>query len=166
MRALIPFVLSIGACGGGAEPTSRGAGPTEPLAASGGEEEAAAAPAPAPAAEGGENFTITTRSEGDARVGAEGRVEVQLEGRNGYHVNAEYPIQLTVRPPGGVEVAKTSLAREDASTFGEERAVFPVVFTPREPGRKEFDAELSFSVCNPQSCLLERRPVRFAVQVQ
>jgi len=53
-----------------------------------------------------------------------------------------------------------------ASTFGEERAVFPVSFTAREAGRKEFAGELSFSVCNPQNCLLERREVRFAVDVR
>lgn len=111
------------------------------------------------------NFAITAAPQGAVAVGAAGRAEVTLEGRNGYHVNQEYPIQLTLRPPAGVEVAKTTLAREDASTFEEARAVFPVTFTPRESGHKEFSGELSFSVCNPQNCLMERRPVTFSVDV-
>lgn len=111
------------------------------------------------------NFAIAAAPQGTVAVGGAGRAEVTLEGRNGYHVNQEYPIQLTIRPPQGVEVAKTTFAREDASTFEEARAVFPVVFTPREAGRKEFSGELSFSVCNPQNCLMERRPVTFAVDV-
>jgi hypothetical protein len=157
-------VLAFGACGGGGTETAAGAGPD----GAGGEEEVVAGggEGEAPSSESADaNFAITAAPQGSFTVGGEGRAEVTLEGRNGYHVNEEYPIQLTLRPPAGVEVAKTTLAREDASTFEEARAVFPVTLTPRQAGRHEVAGELSFSVCNPQNCLMERRPVSFAVDV-
>jgi hypothetical protein len=164
---IVTAAILVAACGGGGESPER-AGETAIEDGSGGEEGARGGAAEdgagdAQAADG--NFAITAAPQGTVAVGGAGRAEVTLEGRNGYHVNQDYPIQLTIRPPVGVEVAKTTLARDDASTFEEARAVFPVVFTPREAGRKEFTGELSFSVCNPQNCLMERRPVTFAVDV-
>lgn len=149
------------ACGGGESAPVESAAGVETVETEGGEQ---ADPAGGDAAADG-NFAITAAPQGAVTVGAAGRAEITLEGRNGYHVNAEYPIQLTIQPPAGVELAKATLVREDASTFEEARAVFPVVFTPREAGHKEFSGELSFSVCNPQNCLMERRPVTFAVDV-
>lgn len=160
--------LLVGACGGGgsgaAEVTDGkdGAGGEEAAAGEGTEEAGGeGSGGEAGAADG--NFAITAAAQGAVAVGTAGRAEVTLEGRNGYHVNQEYPIQLTLRPPAGVEVAKTTLAREDATTFEEARAVFPVAFTPRAAGHHELTGELSFSVCNPQNCLMERRPVTIAV---
>lgn len=157
--------LLVAACGGGGGDSTvvesggeDGAGGEE--AAPGGEGEGGAE---AGAADG--NFAITAAATGTLAVGAPSTAEVTLEGRNGYHVNQEYPIQLTIRPPEGVEVAKTTLAREDATTFEEARAVFPIGFTPRAAGHHELGGELSFSVCNPQNCLMERRPVHVAVDV-
>lgn len=164
MRHLIVAAMLLGACGGGGGEATEGGAPDE----AGGEETATRegeGEAEASGESADANFAITAAPQGTFAVGGEGRAEVTLEGRNGYHVNQEYPIQLTLRPPAGVEVAKTTLAREDASTFEEARAVFPVALTPRAAGRHEVAGELSFSVCNPQNCLMERRPVSIAVDV-
>jgi hypothetical protein len=163
LRALwLMFCVFVFACSGDTPETAAGGEETTDTA---GGEAPASEEAPVAAASVDGNFAITAVPQGAAAVGTAGRAEVTLEGRNGYHVNAEYPIQLTMQQPAGVELAKATLVREDASTFEEARAVFPVVFTPRAAGRKEFTGELSFSVCNPQNCLMERRPVTFAVDV-
>jgi hypothetical protein len=169
---VVALTALVGACGsgGGAGPSSDVARPvagSDPSGSTGGE--AASPPAAAqgdgaPAAADG-NFAIQAVAHPPFAVGGQARAEVSLEARNGYHVNQEYPIELRVQAPAGVELAKARLARADASTFDEARAVFPVVFTPREAGHEEFTGELRFSVCNAQNCLLERRPVTFAVDV-
>jgi len=110
-------------------------------------------------------FAIQAVPQPPFAVGGQARADVSLEARNGYHVNQEYPIELRLQAPAGVDLAKARLARADASAFDEARAVFPVVFTPREAGRKEITGELRFSVCDAQNCLLERRPVNFTVEV-
>ncbi|MBI2896105.1 MAG: hypothetical protein HYY06_21285 [Deltaproteobacteria bacterium] len=120
-----------------------------------------AAPAPT-----GPNWEIATLPQPPYTAGAEGRFDVRLTGRNGYHVNQEYPIELTIRPVDGVSFPKSSLRRADASAFEEAKAVFPVAFTAQSAGRRELGGELAFSVCNPQNCLLERQPLTIAVDVQ
>jgi len=151
------------ACGGGPAAPVESAADVEPPVTAQADEPPDAPAEGEHAAEG--NFAIAAVPQPPFAVGGQGRTEVSLEGRNGYHVNQEYPIELRVQAPPGVELAKASFARADASVFEEARAVFPVVFTPREAGRKEFTGELSFSVCNEQNCLMERRPVTFAVDV-
>ena len=118
----------------------------------------AKAPEKAPA-RGGANFEITATPKGPFKVGDAGRVDVRLTGRNGYHVNQEYPIELTLAPPEGLKLAKAKLVRADAATFEEAQAIFGVSLTPESAGRKALRGTLNFSVCNPQNCLLERQDV-------
>lgn len=120
------------------------------------------APAKAPAA--GPNYEISTTPQGPFKVGGEGRVDVRLAGRNGYHVNQEFPIELALQAPEGAKLAKTKLVRGDATTFEEAQAVFAVAVTPESPGRKALHGTLNFSVCNPQNCLLERQDVSVEIE--
>ena len=160
--SVVVFAAWLGAaCGGGQPVPAESAADVEPTLA----DDSAELQSPPALASADGNFAIAAVPQPPFAVGGEARTEVSLEGRNGYHVNQEYPIELRIEAPPGVELAKTRFVRADASVFEEARAVFPVVFTPRDPGRKEFTGELSFSVCNPQNCLLERRPVVFAVDV-
>jgi len=119
------------------------------------------APEKAPPAPRGTNanYEITTSPQGAFKVGDAGRVDVRLVGRNGYHVNQEYPIQLTLQPVEGAKLAKTKLVRADATTFEEAQAVFGISLTPESAGRKALHGTLNFSVCNPVNCLLERQDV-------
>lgn len=129
--------------------------------ATAGHEEPEKAPdaTPTKAPSGGANYEISTTPQGPFKVGGEGRVDVRLAGRNGYHVNQEYPIELALQPAEGLKLAKTKLVRADASAFEEAQAVFPVALTPESAGRKALHGTLNFSVCNPQNCLLERQDV-------
>jgi hypothetical protein len=171
-RSLLPFLLVLtGGCTGGgtsAGPQPEGSAQSEahpstppPAGHTGG----TPTPATAPPA-GGQNWDLTATAQPPYHAGSEGRFEVHLSGRNGYHVNQEYPIRLTIRPPEGVTLPKATLQRTDASTFAETGAIFPVAFTAAAAGHKDFGGELSFSVCNAQNCLLEREPVNLGVDVQ
>lgn len=159
--------LAISACSSQSRetPDPEPSGDGDRTATSGHEAPEKAAPAKAPEGGGGANYAIaTTPQTAPFKVGSEGRVEVRLTGRNGYHVNQEYPIALTLQTAEGVKLAKTKLVRADASAFEEAQAVLPIALTPENAGRKALRGTLDFSVCNPQNCLLERQDV--AVEIE
>lgn len=159
--ALLPACSNSGGAGEADEP-DRGD------RSSAGEEGERPAPAktPAKAPTAGTNYQITATPQGPFKVGGDARVDVRLTGRNGYHVNQEYPIKLRLDPTQGVKLTKTTMVRADASAFEEAQAVFPVGVTPETAGRKALHGTLSFSVCNPQNCLLERQDVSAEFEAQ
>ncbi len=158
LHALLLLCLGLSACSNQSTETRD----TDDRTATAGHEEPGKGPEapPTKAPAGGANYEIaTTPQAAPFKVASEGRVDVRLTGRNGYHVNQEYPIELTLQPPAGVKLAKAKLVRADASAFEEAQAVFPIALTPEAAGRKALRGTLNFSVCNPQNCLLERQDV-------
>ena len=113
-----------------------------------------------------ENYVIEAVTQGTPTVAQEGEVEIRLVPRNGYHVNAEYPIRLRVTPPAGVTLARAEFDKAAAKEFGDPRAIFGVRFTPAAAGEASFTADFRFSVCNPQTCLLPQENLRWSVTAQ
>jgi hypothetical protein len=111
-------------------------------------------PAPAPAAPAadagvkaeGQGFTLEVQAPAEGAVGAAVTAQVILHSRDGYHVNKDYPIELTVTPAAGVEVAKTSLEAADGK-IEEAQASFPVAMTAKDAGAKKMGAALDFGIC-------------------
>jgi hypothetical protein len=113
-----------------------------------------------------DNYVIEAAVQGTATANQEGEVEIRLVPRNGYHVNQEYPIRLTVTPPSGVTLPRSEFDKAAAKEFGDPRAVFGVRFTPSAAGEQAFTASFRFSVCNPQTCLLPQENLRWSVTAQ
>jgi hypothetical protein len=90
-----------------------------------------------------------------ATVGNKATTSVTLAGKNGWHLNEEFPIQLKLTPTSGVTVEKGLLGRKDLAESNKESARFEVAFTASEAGAKTIDAEAHFAVCQASSC----RPV-------
>ena len=134
-----------------------------PAAASGAPEAGGAAIHPAVSHE---NYVIEVAPPGTTTTNQEAQVDVRLVPRNGYHVNHEYPIKLHVTAPAGVTLPRPEYDRAAATEFGEPRAVFGVRFTPTSAGQKDFQADFNFSVCNPQTCMLERQHLTWSVTAQ
>jgi hypothetical protein len=91
-------------------------------------------------------------SQAKATVGTKGSASVTLTGKNGWHINEEFPIQLKVAPGPGVSVDKPLLGRKDLAESTKELARFEVGFTASEPGAKTIDATAHFAVCQATSC--------------
>src|SRR5882672_3203053 len=51
-----------------------------------------------------------------ASVGAKGTTSVTIATKNGWHVNAEAPITLSLTPPVGITLPKSKLARADLAS--------------------------------------------------
>jgi hypothetical protein len=113
-----------------------------------------------------ENYVIEVAPQGAAATNRESQVDVRLVPRNGYHVNHDYPIRLRVTAPAGVTLPRAEYDRAAASEFGDPRAVFGVKYTPTSAGAKEFQADFNFSVCNPQTCMLERQHLTWSVTAE
>lgn len=109
--------------------------------------------------------TLRVEAPGGDREGAEGLVIVHLEARDGFHVNAEYP--LSFRPTKGTgvrfpeerfmlhEVVQKVPCAEGSEDICRVEARLPFKVTG---GREHSQAEgvLAFSVCNPEQCLIEK----------
>jgi hypothetical protein len=170
------LLCACGACAGGTSGEPATARTTEPEssapATAAPEAAAPVAGSTAPAGGGGQavvthdNYVIEVAPQGTATTNQQAEVDVRLVPRNGYHVNHDYPIKLQVAAPAGVTLARAEFDRAAASEFGEPRAVFPVRYTAASAGEKQFTADFNFSVCNPQTCMLERQHLTWSVTAQ
>ncbi|MCB9611901.1 MAG: hypothetical protein H6722_05530 [Sandaracinus sp.] len=129
---------------------------------------------PAPPAQDGpagpraedESFVLEARpEEGGYTSGSLGRFAIVIEGKEGWHLNHEFPVSVELT---GTEVSfpKAALAKEDAAEFVDERARFDVPFTPGAAGEREVRAVVSFAMCNPTSCVPKSHTVALALNVQ
>jgi hypothetical protein len=96
--------------------------------------------------------TVVVAPPQDSSVGASATARVSVTPKPGYHVNKDFPLELTVTPPAGVEVAKASQTQDDAAKLEEQEAAFEVKFTPKEAGDKKFAAVFKFAVCTDKTC--------------
>src|SRR5262245_37858091 len=126
MRSIL-FALVLGGCAGACSNETRTPETAPPPQAV-----PQAAPSPAPAAAKGsagprvegEGFVLEVQQPAGASVGAQAAAQVVLKPTAGYHVNKEFPTQLEVSPPAGVEVAKAKLGPSDAARLEETGAEF------------------------------------------
>ncbi len=158
--------------GAGARPGA-GTGPA-PAAAR------AAAPKPAPpsapkeaagARAQGEAFALELVVPGAAGPGAAATAQVVLTARGPYHVNRDYPVSFrpdatsTAGLPGGrVPLGEGAAPTPCAAFPGETCSVsWPLRFTVAASGETRIAGVVSFSVCNPDRCLIEKVPLAAVV---
>jgi hypothetical protein len=85
-------------------------------------------------------------------------ISVEVTPKDGFKINTEYPWQLHLEDAPAE--SKPSLSRDDAATFTESNARFVVDAAPfAERGRVA--AELRFSVCSDETCLMKTRQLEW-----
>jgi hypothetical protein len=107
-------------------------------------------------------FYAIEKSTKDATAGTASTASVAVVGKNGWHVNAEAPITLTLVADPGVTLAKGKLTRADLAETSLERARFDVAFTPSAPGKKKITGDARFVMCQEQAC----KPVKESVVLE
>jgi hypothetical protein len=127
-------------------------------------------PAPAQKAPGshaeGQGFIVDVKLPPSAQVGAAATAKVVLRPTGGYHVNKEFPTNLTVTPPANVDVPKVKQTGADAAKLAEDEAVFEVPFTAKDAGDKRFEATFKFAVCTPETCDPKSEKLAWTVAVK
>jgi hypothetical protein len=100
-----------------------------------------------------------------ATVGTPGKASVTVQGKNGWHVNAEAPITLSLKADPGLELPKAKLARADLSHSSLESARFDVPFSATAEGKKTITCEARFVMCQEQACKPVKETVALEVEV-
>jgi len=99
------------------------------------------------------------------RAGEVGQFAIELTGREGWHVNMEYPTVVQLEGEG-LTFPSASLERAQAAQYAEERVRFDVPFTPAAAGERSVTARVQFAMCNPSNCVPEERTLTLALAVQ
>ena len=137
---------------------------------------AGGAPAQAPASDDArfklkpEEGKLAITAPADAKAGSEAVAKILVTPGNGYHVNTEYPIKLTLTPPPGVTLAKDKFvagghdkAQGDADALDEKQLAISVKLTPASSGSYTINGNFKFAVCDKDQCLAKQETIAIAV---
>jgi len=109
------------------------------------------------------SFQLSVEQPGEVAAGGEAVMRVRVTPGTGYKMNDEFPTKLTLEPPAGVKLAKTTLALSDAEKFDAHQLVFAVKATPEAAGTYTIGGKLKFAVCTDATCDPKKRDIAFAV---
>jgi DsbC/DsbD-like thiol-disulfide interchange protein len=105
------------------------------------------------------------KTDAKVAVGGKATASVTIATKNGWHVNGEAPITLSLTPPPGITLPKTKLARADLAASTQESARFDVAFEAAEPGSKVIAAEARFVICQETACKPVKETLSLTVDV-
>lgn len=112
------------------------------------------------------SFELRATTSGTYAPGQEGRFEIALTPRGEFHVNAQYPMTITLAGPGEVAFPQAEITRDQAAEYGEPRARFQVPFTASAAGQHRVTAQVDFAVCTPESCMPDCRTLAVVLPVE
>jgi hypothetical protein len=98
-------------------------------------------------------------------AGKAGEVEVRLQAKAGFKCNDQYPYKFKAEESGEVEYAAPVVKGDAMRHESKQLAVMTVRFTPKSSGKKTIAGQFSFSVCTEEQCLVERRDLSLAIDV-
>ena len=112
-------------------------------------------------ARAGETTYEIQKTEPKVAVGAKGTASITIAARNGWHVNAEAPITVSLKAPDGISVPKPKLTRHDLASSSPDSARFDIAFEASDAGKKVITGEAKFVMCQASAC----KPVQETVAV-
>lgn len=128
-----------------------------------------------------ENFAVEIKaSKSPYAAGSEGKVDLVLATKGGYHMNDQYPYKFKVADPPaeGVSYPKAIVAKSDFS-FTEENKNNPankdhkadtakvqIPFVAAKAGKATVAGTLYLSVCSDANCVMDKVPLELAVDVK
>lgn len=165
------FTVALCGCGGNKEAAAAAAPAAEAPAAAKVEapkpvETAKVPPSAAPSSIEEAGFSLKLAEAGPYKAGELSRFVLHLEPRGVFHINQEYPIEISLTGDGETSFPKASLARPDAAEFGEKKARFDMPFTAKAAGDHKLLANVKFAVCTAENCVPDERDLALAVAVK
>jgi hypothetical protein len=125
----------------------------------------AAAALPARPARAESNLYEIKKTEPKVATGAKGTASVTIATKGGWHMNAEAPIRVTLKPPAGISLTKPELERGDLAVSTAESARFDIPFAATEAGRKVINAQASFVICQESACKPVKETLALNIEV-
>ena len=96
------------------------------------------------------------KTEPKVAVGGQGSASLTIAAKNGWHVNAEAPITVSLSTTDvGLTVAKAKLSRADLVENTKDAARFDIAFATSADapaGKKTINAEAKFVMCQESAC--------------
>lgn len=111
-------------------------------------------------------FELRATAEESYPSGELGRFGVTLTAAEGWHVNQDYPTNVTLSAPEGLSLPKSVFEKADAAEFADERARFDVPFTPGGAGEHRLTALVDFAVCTDETCIPVQRTLAVVLPVR
>ena len=62
------------------------------------------------------HYTVTA----SAKKGADGKVTIEVKGKDGWYINTSYPMKITLTPPDGVTIDKKEIGKDSIEFVGTE----------------------------------------------
>lgn len=112
-----------------------------------------------------ENFDLALLAEGPFQVGKASRASVVLDAKSPFKINDKYPYKFKHKPSAGLSYPALVVGSEQIE-LQPKRATLPIEFTPQKPGRHSLAGQFVFSVCTEEKCLIERRDLAIAIDIQ
>ena len=102
-----------------------------------------------------ETFSIWLQAVSPIAAGSAATVEAVLVAKPPYHCNADYPHKFKLAAaPAGLTYPETTVKGAKVTA---EKSVLPIPVQAQSPGKAKVSGTLSFSVCNDERCLIEKR---------
>ena len=101
-----------------------------------------------------------------ATVGVPGKAPLGVVGKDGWHLNEDAPITLTLIPDGAITLPKSKFARTDLAISSKEKARFDVAFTPTAAGKFFVAAEMRFVLCAADACKPTKELLKIELNVE
>ena len=154
-----------------------GSKPAESAAAPAAPPPAAPAPAPspvpaepikgvAPSSIEEASFALKLAEAGPYKAGELGRVVVHIEPRGEFHINQEYPVEISFSGTPETSFPKATFTKPDAAEFGDKKARFEVPFTAKSAGDHKLSCNVKFAVCTDENCVPDERDLSLALAVK
>ncbi|HVR63755.1 MAG TPA: hypothetical protein VMU50_17760 [Polyangia bacterium] len=105
------------------------------------------------------------KTEPKVAVGAKSSATLTIAARNGWHVNGEAPISVSLVAPAGLTLAKTKLVRADLAESTQEAARFEIPFEATSLGTQVVTAEARFVMCQESACKPVKETLSFNIEV-
>jgi hypothetical protein len=113
-----------------------------------------------------ETYVVRVNAPSSAAQGEGGVTEIHVVPKDGWKMNHDFPMLLTVTAPEGVAVDSAEQAIPDAVHYSDERGEWAVRFTPEDGGEKAFEADFRFAVCTDEVCIPKREKLAWVVEVE
>ncbi|MGB0679525.1 MAG: hypothetical protein ACPGUV_07690 [Polyangiales bacterium] len=113
-----------------------------------------------------DSFVLETVTDKGYQQGEEADFRIVLKSVKPWHLNQDFPVAIEFRGPPALTFPKATLAKEDASTFGDSKATFSAAFVAKQPGTHTAKALVSFALCTDDNCVPEERTLAVALQVR
>ena len=111
------------------------------------------------------SFALRLAEAGPYKAGELGRVVLQIEPRGKFHINQEYPVEISLTGSPETTFPKATLSRPDAAEFDEKKARFEVPFTAKSAGDHKLACNVKFAVCTDENCVPDERDLSLALAV-